>query len=76
MPDALESGRVQIQSLSLLFLLTLSRVWAQDSSFVFSKGHNFFDPQPAWHDDDSEGLCLPRLQYVPQLGRRVFSHHA
>jgi hypothetical protein len=22
------------------------------------KGHNFFDPQPAWHDDDSEGVSV------------------
>ena len=22
------------------------------------KGHNFFDPQPAWHSDDSEGVSV------------------
>jgi O-methyltransferase domain len=53
MPDALESGRVQIQGSAFC------PRWLAQAHILYSpKGHNFFDPQPAWHDDDSEGVSV------------------
>lgn len=53
MPNALESGRVQFQGSA-----SCPRWLAQTHILYSQKGHNFFDPQPAWHDDDSEGASV------------------
>ena len=58
MPDALESGRVKIQGSSFPLLYTPTS-WFGLTTFGSSKGHNFFDPQPAWiKEDSSEGVSV------------------
>jgi hypothetical protein len=62
MPDALESGRVKIQGSSFFFIIYFgitSTSWFGLTIFGISKGHNFFDPQPTWiNEDNSEGVSV------------------
>jgi hypothetical protein len=64
MPDALESGRVKIQGSYFFFILYFHvLVWL--TTFGFSKGQNFFDPQPTWHNEDNlEGVSVFLLSRV------------
>jgi hypothetical protein len=64
MPDALESGRVKIQGSPFSFLY-ISTSWFGLTTFGVSKAHNFFDPQPIWHNEDNpEGVSVFLLSRV------------
>lgn len=41
-----------------LFLLFRPQGWHKTHTLDTQKGHNFFDPQPAWDDDDSECVSV------------------
>ena len=61
MPDALESGRVKIQGSSVL---SCPAVDTGLTSFGSQKAQNFFEPQPARDDDNSEGVSVFLLSHV------------
>lgn len=64
MPDELESGRVKIQGSSFSLSYTYTS-WFELTTFGFSKGHDFFEPQPTWRNEDSlEGVSVFLLSKV------------
>jgi len=64
MPDALESGRVKIRGSSFSLSYTYTS-WFELTTSGFSKGHDFFEPQPTWRNEDSlEGVSVFLLSKV------------
>lgn len=65
MPDALESGRVKIQGFLFIFIIHIPSQSGLTTFLGFSKGQDFFDPQPKWQNEDSsEGVSVFLLSKV------------